>query len=77
MDILQLVQKRATEVIQGLGHLRGGRNSVQPGVKCEEFSSVCEYLVGGSSLYTYYTDRKRWSQILLSGAQGQEVMGTH
>lgn len=37
---------------------------------------MCEYLVGGSSLYTYYTDRKRWSQILLSGAQGQEVMGT-
>lgn len=26
MDVLQLVQQRATGVIQGLGHLRGRRN---------------------------------------------------
>lgn len=31
MDVLQLVQQRATGVIQGLGHLRGRRNCVCSG----------------------------------------------
>lgn len=56
MDILQLVQQRATEVIQGLVCLRGRRNCV-----CSAWSEVFnvhEYLMV-SALYTYYIDRKK------------------